>query len=77
MSSFAAIAEKYGPFGTYTAGYKKEDNEELWLRESFADATAAYFTGFMMYPEKNFAPLHSEVQQYIHDFYHAIATIER
>lgn len=77
ISSFAYLAEKYGPFGSYTAGYSKEQDEELWLRESFADATAAYFMGFMMYPEKDFTPLHPEVHAYIHDFYHAIATIER
>lgn len=77
VASFAALIEKHGPFGQYTAGYRKEDDEELWLRESFADATAAYFTGFMMYPEKNFASLHPEVQQYMHDFYHAVATITK
>lgn len=77
VTSFAPLAEQYGPFGSYTAGYKKEDDEELWLRESFADATAAYFLGFMMYPEKDFAPLDPEVWQYMHEFYHALATITK
>lgn len=77
VSSFAALAEKYGPFGSYTAGYEKQNGEELWLRESFADATAAFFIGYMMFPEKNFAPLHPEVKNYMYDFYHAVATITR
>ena len=77
VEGFASLAVQYGPFGSYTAGYSKDNDEDLWLRESFADATAAYFMGFMMYPEKNFAPLYPEVQRYIHDFYHAVASIER
>lgn len=77
VEGFASLAVKYGPFGSYTAGYSKDNDEDLWLRESFADATAAYFMGFMMYPEKDFAPLHPDVHRYIHDFYHAVATITR
>lgn len=77
ISNFIPLLEKYGPFGTYTAGYTRADNEDLWLREGFADATAAYFMGFMIYPEKDFAPLPDDVQEYIHDFYHATASIEK
>jgi len=73
IEGFTPLIDAYGPFGSYSAGYKEGYKK---LHESFADATAAYFMGFMMYPEKDFAPVHEEVKKYLYDFYHAKAIID-
>lgn len=78
VEDFGRLIDSYGPFGSYSAGYPKDKHDGyFWLHENFADATAAYFMGFMMHPDKDFAPLPKEVEVFLHDFYAATALIDR
>lgn len=81
IEEFADLIDKYGPFGSYSKGYPKGEPESLerylWLHENIADASAAYFMGHIMDGDLGFPPLPEEVQEYLYNFYHAEAVIDR
>ena len=67
IEEFGALIDKYGPFGSYTKGYPKGEPESLerylWLQENIADASAAFFMGYIMDGDLGFPPLPEEVKE--------------
>lgn len=82
IEEFIPLIDKYGPFGSYSKGYPKYTKGEtvpdyFWLHENLADASAAYFMGYIMDGDSGFPPLPEEVQEYLYNFYNAEAVIDR
>jgi hypothetical protein len=75
INNFDKFIEKYGPFGEYTEKYNKNNKE--WLDENWADASAAYFMGFIMHQRLDFKPLPKPVAEYLHTFYNSKVIIDR